>query len=78
LQSTELHNAVKVAGLSFGINSSQSCKLLWQAKQYQFLHQNNETIPKHIPVHNGTTSLKKTAIAAAVYSPTPFNFNKSL
>jgi hypothetical protein len=60
LQSTELHNRlVKKAGLTrhqFEAKGANSA----EARQYQFLHQNNETIPReHIPVSTGTTSVMK-------------------
>jgi hypothetical protein len=63
---------LNVAGLSLALIESQSSKFfLAKPEQYQFLHQNNETKPKHISVNTQERFIiGKDAIAAAVYSPT--------
>jgi hypothetical protein len=75
---SELHNGlIKVAGSSFGINSKPVPQIpFWRSPLYLF--QNIETKMKHVAVDNGNRLSGKEAIAAAVYSPTPFNFNRSL
>jgi hypothetical protein len=66
-----------MAGCVFGMTSKASSEF-FGSEQYQSLHQNSETNRKHFRQQQNRFIIGKDAIAAAVYSPTPFNFNKSI
>jgi hypothetical protein len=78
---TKLHNSlIENGGVVFGMTSKAKANSFWRKpEQYQSQHQNSETKPENISVNSRNRFIiGKDAIAAAVYSPTPFNFNKSI